>query len=257
MTPSGPSDRGEGSSAELPPRLRLGAGFSHETSSPAESAGPGDTTSDAEDKSDSARRVTLESLECLLHFQASPREQELAELARLVAFSLTRPAVPSDRAQRDAVLAAASIHELGDALRHQFAGPDSTAVIADMRSELPVAQQINSSLSRRLDTQSAELADLRSQHKLMTLERDRLLDLSKQSTAFTASLRKGVAELEAQAAVARSQAYAQVAAAFRHADGFKRQVQDRDQEIATLWISIADRDRAYADLQGVASKHFA
>ncbi|GMG17010.1 unnamed protein product [Phytophthora fragariaefolia] len=188
---------------------------------------PGDTTSDTEDKSDSARRVTLESLECLLHFQASQREQELAELARLVAFSLTRPAVPSDRAQRDAVLSAASIHELGDALRHQFAGPDSSAVIADI--------QLN----------------------IMTLERDRLLDLSKQSTAFTASLRKSVAELEAQAAVARSQADAQVAAAFRHADGFKRQVQDRDQEIAALRVSIADRDRAYADLQGVASKHFA
>ncbi|GMF59068.1 unnamed protein product [Phytophthora fragariaefolia] len=91
----------------------------------------------------------------------------------------------------------------------------------------------------------------------MTLESDRLLDLSKQSTAFTASLRKGVVELEAQAAVARPQADAQVAVAFRHADGFKRQVQDRDQEIAALRVSIADRDRAYADLQGVASMHFA
>ncbi|GMF33101.1 unnamed protein product [Phytophthora fragariaefolia] len=112
-------------------------------------------------------------------------------------------------------------------------------------------------MTRRLDTQSAELADLRSQLNIMTLERDRLLDLSKQSTAFTASLRKGVAELEAQAAVARSQADAQVAAAFRHADGFKRQIQDRDQEIAALRVSIADRDRTYADLQGMASTHFA
>ncbi|GMG18041.1 unnamed protein product [Phytophthora fragariaefolia] len=237
---------------DAPGGLRLGAGFSHESSSPAD-----DTTSDTEDKSDSARRVTLESLECLLHFQASQREQELAELARLVAFSLTRPAVASDRAQRDAVLSAASIHVLGDALRHQFAGPDSSAVIADMRSELQVAQQINSALTRQHDTQSAELADLRSQLNIMTLERDRLLDVSKQSTAFTASLRKSVAELEAQAAIARSQANAQVAAAFRHADGFKRQVQDRDQEIAALRVSIADPDRAYADLQGVASKHFA
>ncbi|GMF50634.1 unnamed protein product [Phytophthora fragariaefolia] len=257
MTPSGPPDRGEGSSAESPPRSRVsprvsgerecsfvdlttsseadsGSGQASRMSPPRQPSSPGDTTSDTEDKSDSARR-----------------------LAWLVAFSLTRPAVPSDRAQRDAVLSAASIHELGDALRHQFAGPDSSAVIADMRSELQVAQQINSALTRRLDTQSAELADLRSQLNIMTLERDRLLDLSKQSNAFTASLRKSVAELEAQAAVARSQANAQVAAAFRHADGFKRQVQDRDQEIAALRVSIADRDRAYADLQGVASTHFA
>ncbi|GMF23362.1 unnamed protein product [Phytophthora fragariaefolia] len=91
----------------------------------------------------------------------------------------------------------------------------------------------------------------------MTLKRNRLLDLSKQSTAFPASLRKSVAELEAQAAVARSQADAQIAAAFRHADDFKRQVQNRDQEIASLRISIAEHDRAYEDLQGVASKHFA
>ncbi|GMF44522.1 unnamed protein product [Phytophthora fragariaefolia] len=144
-----------------------------------------------------------------------------------------------------------------DALCHRFAGPDSSAVIADMRSELHVAQQINSALTRRFDTQSNELADLRSQLNIMTLERDRLLDLSKQSTAFTASLRKSVAELEAQAAVTRSQADGQVAAAIRHADGFKRQVEDRDQEIAALRVAIADRDRAYADLQGVASKHFA
>ncbi|GMF53829.1 unnamed protein product [Phytophthora fragariaefolia] len=279
-TPSGPSDRGEGSSAESPPQSRVsprvsgeqecsfvdlttsseadsGSGQASRMSPPRQPNPPGDTTSDTEDKSDSARRVTLESLGCLLHFQASQREQELAALARLVAFALTRPAVPSDRAQRDAVLSAASIHELGDALRHRFAGPDSSAVIADMRSELQVAQQINSAMTRRLDTQSAELADLRSQLNIMTLECDRLLDLSKQSTAFTASLRKSVAELEAQAAVARSQADAQVAAAFRHADGFKRQVQDRDQEIAALRVSVADRGRAYADLQGVASKHFA
>ncbi|GMF47197.1 unnamed protein product [Phytophthora fragariaefolia] len=257
MTPSGPPDRGEGSSAGSPPRSRVSPRVSGErecsfvdltTSSEADSgpgqvsrmspprppSPPGDTTSDTEDKSDSARRVTLESLECLLHFQASQLEQELAELARLVAFSLTRPAVPSDRAQRDAVLSAASIHELGDALRHRFAGPDSSAVIADMRSELQVAQQINSALTRRLDTQSAELAELRSQLKIITLERDRLLDLSKQSPAFSASLRKSVVDLEAQAAVARSQADAQVAAAFRHADGFKRQIQDRNQEIAAL-----------------------
>ncbi|GMF47822.1 unnamed protein product [Phytophthora fragariaefolia] len=279
MTLSGPSDRGEGSSAESPPRSRVSSRVSGErecsfvdltTSSEADSGSrqpsrmspprqpspPGDTTSDTEDKSESARRVTLESLECLLHFQASQRELELAELARLIAFSLARSAVPSDRAQRDALLSAASIHELGDALRHPFAGPDSSAVITDMRSELQVAQQINSSLTRRLDTQSAELADLRSQLNIMTLERDRLLDLSKQSTAFTASLRKSVAELEAQAAVARSQADAHVATAFRHVDGFKRQVQDRDQEIAALRVPIADRDCAYADLQGVASKHF-
>ncbi|GMF52031.1 unnamed protein product [Phytophthora fragariaefolia] len=225
MTPSGPSDRGEGSSAESPPRSRVsqrvsgerecsfvdlatsseadpGSGQASRMSPPLQPGPPGDTTSDTEDKSDSARRVTLESLECLLHFQASQREHDLADLARLVAFSLSRPAMPSDRVQRDAVLSAASIHELGDALRHQFASPDSSAVIADMRSELQVAQQINSSLTRRLDTQSAELADLRSQLNIMTLERDRLLDLSKQSDAFTASLRKNVAELEAQAAVA-------------------------------------------------------
>ncbi|GMF33090.1 unnamed protein product [Phytophthora fragariaefolia] len=280
MTPSDPSNRGEGLSAESPPRSRVSPRVSSErecsfvdqiTSSEADSGSrqasrmspprqpspPGDTTSDTEDKSNSARRVTLESLEYLMHFQASQREQELAELARLVAFSLTRPAVPSDRAQRDAVLSAASIHELGDALRNRFAGPDSSAVIADMRSELQEAQQINLALTRRLDTQSAELADLRSQLNIMTLERDRLLDLSKHSTAFTASLRKSAAELEAQAAVARSQADAQVAAVFRHADGFKRQVEARDQGIAALRVSIADRDRAYADLQGVASKDFA
>ncbi|GMF47878.1 unnamed protein product [Phytophthora fragariaefolia] len=280
MALSGPSDRGEGSSAESPPRSRVsprvsgerecsfvdlttsseadsGSGQASRMSPPRQPSPPGGTTLDTEDKSDLARRVTLESLECLLHFQASQREQGLAELARSVAFSLTRPAVPSDQAQRDAVLSAASIYELGDALRHPFAGPDSSAVIADMRSELQVAQQINSALKRRLDTQSDELADLRSQLNIMDLERDRLLDLSKQSTAFTASLRKSVAELEAQAAVARSQADAQVAASFCHADGFKRQVQDRDQEIAALRVSIADRDRAYADLQGVASTHLA
>ncbi|GMF52123.1 unnamed protein product [Phytophthora fragariaefolia] len=188
---------------------------------------------------DASGGLRLGGLPWRLWSVSSQREQELAELARLVAFSLTRPAVPSDRAQRAAVLSAASIHELGDALRHPFAGPDSSAVIADMRSELQVAQQINSALTRPLDTQSAELADLRSQLNIMTLERDRLLDLSKQSTAFTASLRKSVAELEAQAAVVRSQADDQVAAAFRHADGFKRQVQDRDQEIAALRSVIA------------------
>ncbi|GMF27863.1 unnamed protein product [Phytophthora fragariaefolia] len=280
MTSSSPSGRGESSSAEslsrshVAPRVSgerecsfvdlttssetdAGPGQASRMSPPRQPSPPGDTTSDAEDKSDSSRRVTLKSLECLLHFQASQREQELAKLARLVAFSLIRAAVPSDRAQRDAVLSAASVHELGDALRHQFAEPDSSAVITDLWSELQVAQQINSFLTRRLDTQSAELADRRSQLNVMTLERDRLLDFSKQSTTFTASFRKSVAELEAQADVARSQADAQVAAAFRHADGFKRQVQDRDQEIATLRISIADRDRAYVDLQGVASKHFA
>ncbi|GMF17035.1 unnamed protein product [Phytophthora fragariaefolia] len=200
-------------------------------SPPRQPSPQGDTTSDAEDKSDSARRVTLESLECLLHLQDSQREQELAELARLGAFSLTRPVVPSDRAQRDAVLSAASVQELGDALRRLFTGPDSSAVIANLRSEPQVVQQINSSLTRRLDTQSVELADFRNRLNVMTLECDRLLDMSKQSNAFTASLRKSVAELETQAAVARSQADAKVAAAFRHAGSFKRQVQDRDQEI--------------------------
>ncbi|GMF63123.1 unnamed protein product [Phytophthora fragariaefolia] len=147
-------------------------------------------------------------------------------------------------------------HELGDALRRQFAGPDSAAVIADLRTELQVVQQINTSLTRRLDTQSAELADLQGQLKVMTLERDRFMDLSKQSTAFSASLRKRVAELEAQVASAQVVSDAEVAAAFRHADDFKRQVLDRDQEIATLRASIVDRDRAYATLQGVATKHF-
>ncbi|GMF51767.1 unnamed protein product [Phytophthora fragariaefolia] len=91
----------------------------------------------------------------------------------------------------------------------------------------------------------------------MTLERNRLLDLSKQPTAFITSLLNSVAVLEAQAAVARSQSDAKVAAAFRHADDFKRQVQDRDQEITALRSSIADRDCAYAELQGLATKHFA
>ncbi|GMF57356.1 unnamed protein product [Phytophthora fragariaefolia] len=224
------------------------------TSLPRQSSPPGDTTSDAEHESDSARRVTLESLECLLRFQASEREEELAELTRFLAFSLTRPATPFDRAQRDALLSA--IHELGDALRRRFAGPDSAAVIADLRTELQVVQQINTSLTGRLDTQSAELADLQGQLKVTTLERDRLLDLSKQSTAFSASLRKSVAEWEAQVASARAESDAEIAAAFRHDDDFKRQVLDRDREIATLRSSIADRDRAYATLQGVATKHF-
>ncbi|GMG17534.1 unnamed protein product [Phytophthora fragariaefolia] len=130
------------------------------TNLPRQLSPPGDTTSDAEHESDSARRVTLESLECLLRFQANQREQELAELARILAFSLTRPAAPSDRAQRYALLSATTIDELGDALRRQFAGPDSAAVIADLRTELQVVQQINTSLTRRLDTQSAELTDL-------------------------------------------------------------------------------------------------
>ncbi|GMF27066.1 unnamed protein product [Phytophthora fragariaefolia] len=181
---------------------------------------PGDTTSNAEHESDSTRRVTLESLECLLRFQASQREQKLAELTR---FTLS---------------------------------VDSSPVIADLRTELQLVQQINASLTRRLDTQSAALADLQGQLKVMTLERDRLLDLSKQSTAFSASLRKSVAELEAQVASAWAVSDAEIAAAFRHADDFKRQVLDRDQEIATLRTSIVDRDRAYATLQGVATKHF-
>ncbi|GMF40031.1 unnamed protein product [Phytophthora fragariaefolia] len=224
------------------------------TSLPRQPSPPGDTTSDAEHESDSARRVTLESIECLLRFQASQREQELAELTRFVASSLTRPAAPSDRAQRDALLSATTIHELGDALRRQFAGPDSAAVIADLRTELQVVQQINTSLTRRLDTQSAELADRQGQLKVMTLERDRLLDLSKQSTAFSTSLRKRVTELEAGVASARAVSDAEIAAAFRHADDFKRQVLDRDQEIATLRASIVDRDRAYATLQGVTKQ---
>ncbi|GMF45637.1 unnamed protein product [Phytophthora fragariaefolia] len=220
-------------------------------------SGPtGDTTSDAEHKSDSARQLTLESLECLLRFQASQREQELAELTRFMAFSLTRPAAPSDRSQRDALLSATTVHELGGALRRQFAGPDSATVIADLRTELQVVQQTNASLTGRLDTQSAALADLQGQLKVMTLERDRLLDLSKQSTAFSASLRKSVAKLEAQVASSRAVSNAEIAAAFRHTDDFKRQVLDRDQEIATLRASIVDRDRAYATLQGVATKHF-
>ncbi|GMF36320.1 unnamed protein product [Phytophthora fragariaefolia] len=226
--------------------------FSHKPSSSAES--PGDTTSDAEHES--ARQVTLESLECLLRFQASQREQELVELTRFVVYSLTRRVAPSDRAQREALLSVTTIHELGDALRRQFAGPDSATVIADLRTELQVVQQINAFLTRRLDTQPAELADLQGQLKVMTLGRDRLLDLSTQSTAFSASLRKSVAELEAQVASARVVPDAEVAAAFRYADDFKRQVLDRDQEIATLRASIVDRDRAYATLQGVATNHF-
>ncbi|GMF58147.1 unnamed protein product [Phytophthora fragariaefolia] len=111
---------------------------------------PGDTTSDAEQKSDSARQVTLESLEFMLQFQASQREQELAELATIVVISLTRPAAPSDRAQRDALLSATTIHELGDALRRQFVGSDSATVIADLRTELQVVHQINASLTRRV-----------------------------------------------------------------------------------------------------------
>ncbi|GMF32058.1 unnamed protein product [Phytophthora fragariaefolia] len=276
MAPSPSARRGEGLFAESQPRSCATPRVSDEresslidlttssdvdvdqrltsrTNLPRQPSPPGDTTSDAEHESDSARRVTLESLECLLRFQARQREQELDELTRFVAFSLTRPAAPSDRAQRDALLSATTIHELGDALGRQFAGPDSAAVIADLRTELQVVQQINTSLTRRLDTQSAELADLQGQLKVMTLERDRLLDLSKQSTAFSASLRQSVAELEARVASARAVSDAETATAFRHADDCKRQVLDRDQEIATLRASIVDRDRAYATLQGVAT----
>ncbi|GMF24268.1 unnamed protein product [Phytophthora fragariaefolia] len=279
MTPPPSARRGEGLFAESQPRSYTTPRVSDEreslfidlttssyvyadprltsrTSPPRPLSPPGDTTLDAEHESDSARQVTLEPLECLLRFQASQREQELAELTRFVAFSLTRPAAPSDRAQRDALLSATTIIELGDALRRQFTGPDSAAVIADLRTELQVAQQINAYLTRRLDTQSAESADLQGQLKVMTLERDRLLDLSKQSTAFSASLRKSVAELEAQVTSVRAVSDAEIAAAFRHADDSKRQVLDRDQEIATLCASIVDRDRAYATLQGVATKHF-
>ncbi|GMF34399.1 unnamed protein product [Phytophthora fragariaefolia] len=280
MAPPPSARRGEGLFAESHPRsyttlrvsdereslfidlttssdVDVGPRLTSRTSPPRPPSPPGDTTSDAEHKSDSARQVSLESLECLLRFQASQREQVLAELARFVAFSLNHPAAPSDRAQRDALLSATTVHELGDALRRKFAGSDSAAVIADLRTELQVVQQINASLTRRLDTHSAESADLHGQLKvMMTLERDRLLDLSKQSTAFSASLRKSVAELEAQVASARPVSDAEVAAAFRHADDFKRHVLDRDQEIATLRASIVDRDRAYATLQGVATKHF-
>ncbi|GMF59241.1 unnamed protein product [Phytophthora fragariaefolia] len=237
MVPSPSARRGEGLFAESRPRscatprvsveresslidlttssdVDVDQRLTSRTSLPRQPSPPGDTTSDAEHESDSARRVTLDSSECLLRFQASQREQALAELTRFVAFSLTRTAAPSDRAQRDALLSATTIHELGDALRRrQFAGPDSAAVIADLRTELQVVQQINTSLTRRLDTQSAELADLQGQLKVMTLERDRLLDLSKQSTAFSASLRKSVAELEARVASARAVSDAEIAAA--------------------------------------------
>ncbi|GMF38024.1 unnamed protein product [Phytophthora fragariaefolia] len=279
MDPPPSARRGEGLFAESQPRsyttprvsdeqeslfielttfsdVGVGPGLTSRTSPPRPPSPPGDTTSDAEHKSDSARQVTLESLECLLRFQASQREQDLAELARFVAFSLTRPVAPSDRAQRDGLLSATTVHELGDALRRQFAGSDSAAVIADLRTELQVVQQINASLDRRLDTHFAELADLQGQLKEMTLERDRLLDLSKQSTAFPASLRKSVAKLEAQVASARAVPDAEIAAGFRHAGDFKRQVLDRDQEIATLRASIVDSDHASATMQGVATKHF-
>ncbi|GMF51768.1 unnamed protein product [Phytophthora fragariaefolia] len=89
-TSSGPSGLGEGSSADSLPRPRVtprvgsgrecsfvdlttssetdsGTGQASRMNTPRQPSPPGDTTSDAEDKSSSARWVTLESLESLLH----------------------------------------------------------------------------------------------------------------------------------------------------------------------------------------------
>ncbi|KAG3129150.1 hypothetical protein PI126_g21092 [Phytophthora idaei] len=85
---------------------------------------PGDTTSGASTKADSAGPVSLSSLATLIARQGDERREELMFLACLMAYGFTRPTESSNPTQRQALLNASSATELLDVLAGQYAAPD-------------------------------------------------------------------------------------------------------------------------------------
>ncbi|KAG2802318.1 hypothetical protein PC119_g25245 [Phytophthora cactorum] len=192
---------------------------------------PGDTTSGASNKSDSAGSVSLSSLATLIARQGDGRREELTFLGCLMAYGFTRPIEPSTPAQWQALLNASSATKLLDML---------------------AAQSENAALTRRLDSLTIKNADFRTRLKVdENLEAD-----AKHSANLVASLRKVIALSEAQLAEAVDIERSKVDSALAQAQLHLQQVQDRIAEIKSLHQTIADKDAAYVTLQGVAAKHF-
>ncbi|KAG2794518.1 hypothetical protein PC129_g22623 [Phytophthora cactorum] len=186
---------------------------------------PGDTTSGASNKSDSAGSVSLSSLATLIARQGDGRREELTFLGCLMAYGFTRPIEPSTPAQWQALLNASSATKLLDMLAGQYAGPDYSQSLAELKAD---PQPIDENLE----------AD------------------AKHSANLVASLRKVIALSEAQLAEAVDIERSKVDSALAQAQLHLQQVQDRIAEIKSLHQTIADKDAAYVTLQGVAAKHF-
>ncbi|EGZ09082.1 hypothetical protein PHYSODRAFT_252227 [Phytophthora sojae] len=192
----------------------------------------GDTTSDAADlgRSDSA----------------GPSEQrriENADLARLLSFVITRPALAADREVRRAALEATSVSELVRLLRGQHQPSSQASDVAALRVELESAWTINADLTRRLDSQAAVKADLEERLKTVEEERDRWKAESKKSSPLLTSFRKAMAESEASLMSARKSQDDKVKSALAHAKDLGRQLRERDSEIER------DLDQHFEQLQ--------
>ncbi|KAG2908941.1 hypothetical protein PC115_g13452 [Phytophthora cactorum] len=145
---------------------------------------PGDTTSGASTKSDSAGPVSLSSLTTLIARQGDERREELTFLARLMAYGFTRPTESSNPAQRHALLNASSATELLNVLAGQYAAPDYSQSLAELKADLHTAQSDNAALTRRLDT----LAIQNAENQVTVLKAD-----AKHSANPVASLRNVIA----------------------------------------------------------------
>ncbi|KAG2771486.1 hypothetical protein PC116_g14362 [Phytophthora cactorum] len=118
---------------------------------------PGDTTSGASNKSDSAGSVSLSSLATLIARQGDGRREELTFLGCLMAYGFTRPIEPSTPAQWQALLNASSATKLLDMLAGQYAGPDYSQSLAELKADPQPSQRMPRSLADWTHSQSRTL----------------------------------------------------------------------------------------------------
>ncbi|KAG4225013.1 hypothetical protein PC116_g26544 [Phytophthora cactorum] len=167
---------------------------------PGRPSSPGDTTSGASNKLDSAGSVSLSSLVALIARQGDERQEDHTFLARLMAYGLTRPNKPSNPTQRQALLNASSATELLVVLPGPYTAPDYSQSLAELKADLYTAQSENASLTRWLDTLAIENADLGTRMKVAEKQVADLEADAKHSANHVASLCKVIALSETKLA---------------------------------------------------------